>query len=75
MHAMVHTVVLSAIALLAHSASAEDFHLQEASIDSIQSAIRSGATTCEKVVEGYIARAKAYNGMCTACLLYTSRCV
>jgi Asp-tRNA(Asn)/Glu-tRNA(Gln) amidotransferase A subunit family amidase len=63
---MVHTVVLSAIALLAHSASAEDFHLQEASIDSIQSAIRSGATTCEKVVEGYIARAKAYNGMCTA---------
>ncbi len=66
MHAMVHTVVLSAIALLAHSASAEDFHLQEASIDSIQSAIRSGATTCEKVVEGYIARAKAYNGMCTA---------
>jgi len=46
-------------------AQAADFHLQEASIDSIQSGIRSGAVTCKQVVEGYLARAKAYNGMCT----------
>jgi len=29
-------------------------------------AIQSGATTCKQVIEGYVARAKAYNGMCTA---------
>src|ERR1700710_45650 len=45
--------------------AAEPFHLQEASIESIQSGIRSGATTCKQVVEGYIARAKVYNGICT----------
>ncbi|WP_245586104.1 amidase family protein [Solimonas soli] len=29
-------------------------------------AIRSGEVTCKRIVEGYVARAKAYNGMCTA---------
>lgn len=45
--------------------AAEPFQLEEASIESIQSAIRSGATTCQQVVEGYIARARAYNGTCS----------
>jgi amidase len=53
------------IAFCAFAVHAADFHLQEASIDSIQNAIRSGETTCKQVVEGYIARAKAYNGSCT----------
>jgi Asp-tRNA(Asn)/Glu-tRNA(Gln) amidotransferase A subunit family amidase len=39
--------------------------LEEASIESIQSAIRAGSTTCQRVVEGYIARARAYNGTCS----------
>jgi Asp-tRNA(Asn)/Glu-tRNA(Gln) amidotransferase A subunit family amidase len=39
--------------------------LEEASIDSIQNAIRSGDTTCKQVVEGYIARARAFNGTCS----------
>lgn len=42
-----------------------DFQIQEASIESIQSAIRSGEVTCKDVVKSYIARAKAYNGSCT----------
>jgi amidase len=63
--AIVHTFVLSAAALLANAAPAAEFHLKEATIDGIQSGIRSGETTCKHVVEQYIARAKAYNGMCT----------
>ncbi|MGH9562548.1 MAG: hypothetical protein ACRD3S_13935, partial [Terracidiphilus sp.] len=42
------------------------FHIEEASITDIQNAIRSGQTTCEDVVRAYLARAKAYNGVCTA---------
>jgi amidase len=60
----VQTFILSAAALCAFAAQTEPFHLQEASIDSIQNGIRSGETTCKQVVEGYIARARAYNGIC-----------
>ena len=42
------------------------FQVEEASIESIQSAIQSGETTCQQVVQAYIDRAKAYNGVCTA---------
>jgi amidase len=52
----------------AQSAAAGQFAVEEASIPDIQSAIASGQTTCRKVVEAYIARAKAYNGACTALL-------
>jgi len=41
------------------------FHIEEASIDDIQHAIQTGQTTCEGVVQAYLARAKAYNGVCT----------
>ena len=63
MHKTIRNLTLLSV-LLASSAHAE-FHLQEASIDSIQNAIRSGEVTCKQVVENYIARAKAYNGSCT----------
>ncbi len=62
----------SASALLIVSASsglvtaAEEFDVYEAGIDDIQQAIESGATTCQGVVQAYIDRAKAYNGVCTA---------
>src|SRR5580692_13074723 len=62
---VVDTVILMTAALLTSVAPAAEFHLQEATIDSIQSGIRSGETTCKHVVEQYIARARAYNGMCT----------
>jgi amidase len=44
------------------------FHIEESSITDIQNAIKSGQTTCEGVVRTYLARAKAYNGVCTALL-------
>jgi amidase len=60
----VHGFVVFAAASCALQAGAQ-FQLQEASIESIHSAIQSGATTCKQVIEAYVARAKAYNGTCT----------
>src|SRR5438132_5604722 len=58
--------ILSAVVLCAFGAqAAEPFHLAETSIEQIQSGIRSGAVTCKQVVEAYVARARAYNGVCT----------
>jgi Asp-tRNA(Asn)/Glu-tRNA(Gln) amidotransferase A subunit family amidase len=42
------------------------FHLQEATIEGIQTAIMSGDVSCRAVVEAYINRARAYNGVCTS---------
>jgi Asp-tRNA(Asn)/Glu-tRNA(Gln) amidotransferase A subunit family amidase len=42
------------------------FRLEEATIADVHGAIRSGAITCRGLVEAYVARAKAYNGMRTA---------
>ena len=44
------------------------FAVEEATIGSIHAAITSGQTTCRGVVQAYIDRAKAYNGVCTALL-------
>src|SRR5215510_7781722 len=41
------------------------FHLQEATINDIHAAIKSGEITCQGLVQAYVNRAKAYNGMCT----------
>jgi Asp-tRNA(Asn)/Glu-tRNA(Gln) amidotransferase A subunit family amidase len=45
---------------------AAGFRVEEATIDGLHRAIQQGQTTCTDVVQAYIARAKAYNGMCTA---------
>lgn len=42
------------------------FQVEEASIQGIQAAIQNGKITCHQVVQAYIDRAKAYNGVCTA---------
>ena len=39
------------------------FRLEEATIYELHSAIKSGETTCVEIVEAYIARARAYNGV------------
>jgi amidase len=62
---MVGRFIVLAVTFCGLGTQAAEFHLQEASIDSIQNGIRSGAVTCKQVVQGYIARAKAYNGICT----------
>jgi amidase len=47
-------------------AVASEFQIEEATIAGMQSAIKAGQITCKGVVEAYIERAKAYNGVCTA---------
>ena len=42
------------------------FHLEEATIEDIHDAIKSGEITCKGVVQAYFNRVKAYNGICTA---------
>ena len=43
----------------------ELFVLEEATIDESHAAIRAGQITCVDVVQHYIARARAYNGVCS----------
>ena len=43
----------------------QEFHLHEATIRDIHDAIQAGQITCQGVVQAYINRAKAYNGVCT----------
>jgi Asp-tRNA(Asn)/Glu-tRNA(Gln) amidotransferase A subunit family amidase len=43
---------------------AQDFEIQEATIDRIQDAIRKKQVTTRGVVEAYLRRVKAYNGTC-----------
>jgi len=40
--------------------------IEEATIDGLHAAIRSGRTTCQGIVQAYIERARAYNGVCTS---------
>jgi len=44
-------------------ANAKPFCLEEATIDELHEAIRNGETTCVAVVQHYIERARAYNGV------------
>jgi amidase len=39
------------------------FHLEEATIDDLHAAIRAGEITCVQVVQHYLDRARAYNGV------------
>jgi amidase len=50
---------------LAATLAPAQFHLQEASINDIHKAIQNGEISCQRLVEAYINRAKAYNGACT----------
>jgi Asp-tRNA(Asn)/Glu-tRNA(Gln) amidotransferase A subunit family amidase len=47
-------------------AFAQTFQVEESTIESTQRAIQRGETTCREVIAGYIERARAYNGICTA---------
>jgi amidase len=40
-----------------------NFHLEEATIDDVHRAIRDGRITCRGLVQLYVNRAKAYNGV------------
>ncbi|MGE3707227.1 MAG: amidase family protein, partial [Vicinamibacterales bacterium] len=58
--------VLGGIPLL--RAQAPGFRIEEATIDAMQNAIRQGQVTCQGVIQQYIDRAKAYNGVPSALL-------
>ena len=57
--------LLAAMLLAADAAHPQQsrFHLQEATIDDLHRAIRNGQVTCRGIVQLYINRAKAYNGV------------
>jgi Asp-tRNA(Asn)/Glu-tRNA(Gln) amidotransferase A subunit family amidase len=60
---------LAAAILLQMSAglvSAQGFQVEESTIAQVHRAIQEGQTTCKAVVQAYIDRAKAYNGICTS---------
>jgi Asp-tRNA(Asn)/Glu-tRNA(Gln) amidotransferase A subunit family amidase len=63
MRLTIRSLIVAAAVFGACAAQAE-FKLEEATIDGIQQGIRSGEVTCKQVVQGYIARARAYNGTC-----------
>lgn len=71
-HGRNHLCRLALLMLLLSPASTlaqqGQFHIEEASITDIQNVIKSGQTTCKQVVQTFINRAKAYNGVCTALL-------
>ena len=54
------------LALAASIQPAAAFEIEEATIEGVHNAIKSGEITCKGVVEAYLERAKAYNGVCTA---------
>jgi amidase len=57
---------LAALASGTALAQGTGFNVEETTIKGMHRAIRSGDTTCQAVVQSYIDRARAYNGMCTA---------
>jgi Asp-tRNA(Asn)/Glu-tRNA(Gln) amidotransferase A subunit family amidase len=59
-------IVCVVVAGCSRAASPPAFHLQEATIAGIHNAITTGQTSCRAIVEAYINRAKAYNGVCTS---------
>jgi amidase len=57
---------LGVFAIFQTNPALADFQVEEATIESIQQAIQSKQTSCKAVVQAYIDRAKAFNGVCTA---------
>lgn len=64
-YAVLSVFVLNVPLTLAQNAP---FYIEEKSITDIQNAIKLSQTSCKQVVQAYLARAKAYNGVCTALL-------
>jgi amidase len=56
-------LVLMLVAAKAAQSQKVGFHVEEATIDDVHRSIRSGQITCKGLVQLYINRAKAYNGI------------
>jgi amidase len=46
-------------------AAGKGFQIEEASIEDLHRAIQKRQTTCQQIVQAYVDRARAYNGVCT----------
>lgn len=57
------TLLVGAIAVADGVAQQTRFHLQEATIAGVHRAIQTGQITCQGLVQAYLNRAKAYNGV------------
>src|SRR5687768_8421742 len=62
---IIHALLLSAVLSASAAPAIAKFTLEEATIDGIHAGIKAGEVTCTKIVEAYINRARAYNGVCT----------
>ncbi len=60
------TAMLLIASTTATATAAPKFDVQEASVADTQAAITSGKASCRDIVQAYIDRARAYNGVCTA---------
>jgi amidase len=63
---LLSVVAAMAAALPAAYAQGTGFQVEEATISDVHRAIQEGQVTCRGIVEQYVARARAYNGVCTA---------
>jgi amidase len=59
------SLTLALAVLIGKSVRADSFIVEEASIGDIHQAINKGDATCQSIVQAYLDRAKAYNGVCT----------
>ncbi len=51
-----------------YGTQSKTFRLEEATIDELHAAIKSGQTTCVEIVQHYLERVRAYNGV-ASCLV------
>jgi Asp-tRNA(Asn)/Glu-tRNA(Gln) amidotransferase A subunit family amidase len=58
--------MLSMLAPALAFGQAKKFQLEEATIADVHGAIQAGQVTCKEIVQSYLERARAYNGVCTA---------
>jgi len=54
-----------ALAALPAAAQGRAFAVEESTIEDVHRAIQSGQATCKSIVQSYLERVRAYNGMCT----------
>jgi amidase len=76
----VRTAAIAALGLgwlssAAYAQPAWQFHLHEATIADIHRAIQERQVTCQGIVQGYVDRAKAYNGVATQLVTLDGRAV
>jgi amidase len=58
-------IAMVSMAVLPAVAQSQAFAVEESTIEDVHRAIQSGEATCKSIVQSYLERVRAYNGMCT----------